>query len=51
MCLGNYINYLNENNITKRNEIETICKRQSKISTIMVIICSLLWTYFIYLWN
>lgn len=32
-------------------EVSKTVKRQSLISTILIIICSILWTAFIYLWN
>lgn len=52
MLVGNYLTY---SMVAIRNktvtEVSKTVKRQSLISTILIIICSILWTAFIYLWN
>lgn len=52
MLVGNYITYsmaaIRDKTVT---EVSKTVKRQSIISTILIIICSILWTAFIYLWN
>lgn len=52
MLVGNYITY---SMVAIRNktvtEVSKTVKIQSLISTILIIICSILWTTFIYLWN
>lgn len=52
MLVGNYLTYsmtaIRNKTVT---EVSKTVKRQSLISTILIIICSILWTAFIYLWN
>lgn len=52
MLVGNYLTYsmapIRNKTVT---EVSKTVKRQSLISTILIIICSILWTTFIYLWN
>ena len=52
MLVGNYLTYSMEAIRNKTvTEVSKTVKRQSLISTILIIICSILWTTFIYLWN
>ena len=50
--VGNYLTYsmaaIRNKTVT---EVSKTVKCQSLINTILIIICSILWTAFIYLWN
>jgi hypothetical protein len=52
VLVGNYLTYsmaaIRNKTVT---EVSKTVKRQSLINTILIIICSILWTAFIYLWN
>lgn len=52
MMVANYITYISAIISGKTaTENQEQAKRQNNISSILTVLCALLWTLFIYLWN
>lgn len=52
MMLANYITYVLAVSVGKNaTESQKQAIRQNRISIILTVLCALLWTLFVYLWN